>query len=148
MAFLRQWSGFNNQVYLTEGDSSNKHIMKWEQLDPWRCVWIQTLSKGLWALFNMVLQIAWLAGAHHRLLITEVSLHTVTVKWPGGFGAAAPEKTLIYRPSDTHIKRWKAFRVQLPCLWRPFTNASCFMEAFAAFRNAAALTADATYLSY
>lgn len=34
LAFLRQWSGLNNGVHLTGGDSSNKHIMKWQQLDP------------------------------------------------------------------------------------------------------------------
>lgn len=62
--------------------------------------------------------------------MTGVSPHTVTVKWPAGFGTAAPEETLIYRPSDMHISQGKAFRVHLPCLWRGFTNASGSAEAF------------------
>lgn len=61
--------------------------------------------------------------------MTGVRLHTVTVKWPGGFGTAAPEETLIYRPSDMHIGPGKAFRVHLPCLWRGFTNVSGSAEA-------------------
>lgn len=62
--------------------------------------------------------------------MTGVSLHTVKGKWPGGFGTAAPEETLIYRPTDMHISPGKAFRVHLPCLWRGFTNVSGSAEAF------------------
>lgn len=127
MAFLRQRSGLNNGVHLPGWggeDSSNKLVMKWEQLEPWRCVWIQTLSKGPWALLKLVLQLAWLAGGSAQAADDRGQsqyCHS-EMAW-GGIGTAALEKTLIYSPSDMRIKRWKAFRVQQPCLWGAFTNA-------------------------
>lgn len=111
------------------GSSSNKHIMKWEQLEV--CL-KHTLGHGcrlcLTSGFGWPGSVGFTTGCSPAGM-TGVSLHTVTVKWPGGFGTAAPEDTLIYRPSDMHISQGKAFCVHLPCSWRGFTNVSGSAEA-------------------